>query len=338
MSPWLLLFIFLTVCWNDAELCGADRHIVVAKDGSGNFTTIGEAIAAAPIQSKDIISIMIREGVYDEYIVIGKEKINIMFIGDGMYKTIVSGNRSVHDGIGTDKTATVDILGDGFIAKEMTFQNTAGREKEQAVALKSDAQSAFYKCRFLGFQDTLYAKSKRQFYRDCEIHGTVDFIFGDASAVFQKCLIFARKPLNGQNIITAQGRESPESKGGIILHNCTIKAAADLIPYKSSTKTYLGRPWKTLYSRVVVMESYIEDLIDPRGWIEWNKNLTNLDKLFYAEYQNQGPGANTTNRVKWPGYKVLKIPSEVSQFTVKNFIKGNEWIPWTGIPFISGLL
>ncbi|KAK7337481.1 hypothetical protein VNO77_18057 [Canavalia gladiata] len=167
------------------------------------------------------------------------------------------------------------VVGDGFIAKGITFENSAGARKEQAVALRSGADlSAFYKCSFVAYQDTLYVHSLRQFYRDCDIYGTVDFIFGNAAV------------------------------------------------------TYLGRPWR-LYSRTVYLNSYMEDLIDPAGWSEWNGTFA-LDTLYYGEYNNGG-------RVTWPGYRVIKNSTEASPFTVGQFIQGNQWLRSTNIPFFSDL-
>ncbi|XLT63905.1 hypothetical protein HN873_020429, partial [Arachis hypogaea] len=134
----------------------------------------------------------------------------------------------------------------------ITFQNTAGPSKHQAVALRSGADlSAFYMCSFEGYQGTLYAHSMRQFYSDCHIYGTVDFIFGNAAVVFQNCNIFPRLPMTSQfNSITAQGRTDPNQNTGISIHNATIRPAEDLAPRVSVVKTYLGRPWKQ-YSRTI---------------------------------------------------------------------------------------
>lgn len=229
------------------------------------------------------------------------------------------------------------VIGDRFIAKGITFENSAGPEKHQAVALRSGADfSAFYKCSFVGYQDTLYVHSLRQFYRECDIYGTVDFIFGNAAAVFQNCNLYARKPNDNQkNMFTAQGREDPNQNTGISILNCKVAAAADLIPVKSTFKSYLGRPWK-LYSRTVFLKSYMEDLIDPAGWLEWNDTFA-LDTLYYGEYQNRGPGSNTSARVKWGGYRVINSSTEASQFTVGQFIQGSDWLNSTGIPFYFNL-
>lgn len=106
------------------------------------------------------------------------------------------------------------IRGDGFIGRGITFRNSAGPEKHQAVAVRCGGDfSVFYRCGFEGYQDTLYVHSQRQFYRDCYIYGTVDFIFGNAAVVFQSCNIYARRPMQKQkNVITAQGNKEEKEK------------------------------------------------------------------------------------------------------------------------------
>lgn len=228
------------------------------------------------------------------------------------------------------------VVGDNFIARDITIRNTAGPNNHQAVALRSGSDlSVFYRCSFEGYQDTLYVHSDRQFYRECDIYGTVDFIFGNAAVVLQNCNIFARKPPNRTNTLTAQGRTDPNQSTGIIIHNCRVTAASDLKPVQSSVKTFLGRPWKQ-YSRTVYIKTFLDSLINPAGWMEWSGDFA-LNTLYYAEYMNTGPGSSTANRVKWRGYHVLTSPSQVSQFTVGNFIAGNSWLPATNVPFTSGL-
>lgn len=121
------------------------------------------------------------------------------------------------------------VYGERFVAMGITFQNTAGPEKHQAVAVRNNADiSTFYRCSFEGYQDTLYAHSLRQFYRECDIYGTVDFIFGNAAAIFQKCNLYARRPMPNQKVaVTAQGRTDPNQNTGISIHNCTVAAAPD---------------------------------------------------------------------------------------------------------------
>ncbi|KAL3517415.1 hypothetical protein ACH5RR_020004 [Cinchona calisaya] len=312
--------------------------LIVAKDGSGNFTSINEALSVAPNSSTTRFVIYIKAGAYYEYIEVERKKTMIMFVGDGIGKTLIKGNRSVVDGWTTFRSSTVAVVGNGFIAKGITFENYAGPSKHQAVALRSGSDlSIFYQCSFVAYQDTLYVHSLRQFFRECDVYGTVDFIFGNAAVVFQNCSLYARKPnSNQQNIFIAQGREDPNQNTGISILNCKVAAAADLLPVLSSFKNYLGRPWKE-YSRTVYLLSSMESLIDPAGWLPWDGDFA-LSTLYYGEYRNRGPGSNTTARVKWPGYRVITNTTEASQFTAGNFIQGFGWLPTaTGIPFYLNL-
>ncbi|PKA57847.1 Pectinesterase 2 [Apostasia shenzhenica] len=312
-----------------------NADIVVAKDGSGNYETISQALAAAAKLRKGSSRFVIRvkAGVYRENVEVTKTMKNLMIIGDGMSSTIVTGDKNVVDGSTTFRSATFAVVGDGFIARDISFQNTAGPEKHQAVALRSGSDlSVFYRCGFKGYQDTLYVHSQRQFYRNCDISGTVDFIFGDAVVVFQNCNIYCRRPRSGQkNTVTAQGRTDPNENTGISIHNSVVAASGDL----SGVKSYLGRPWKQ-YSRTVFMKTNIGRLIDPAGWLEWDGSFA-LNTLYYGEYMNTGAGASTAGRVKWEGYRVITSASEAGKFTVGRFLSGDSWIPATGVPYTSGL-
>ncbi|KAI9159839.1 hypothetical protein LWI28_002402 [Acer negundo] len=310
--------------------------LVVAQDGSGDFRTVNAAIdAAAKRSGSRRFVILVKRGVYEENVDIKLK--NITLVGDGLRFTIITGNRSVGGNSTTFNSATVAVTGEGFIARGITFRNTAGPQNHQAVALRSGSDlSVFYRCGFEGYQDTLYIHSQRQFYRECYIYGTVDFIFGNAAAVLQNCMIYARRPMDQQkNTVTAQGRTDPNQNTGISIHNSRVMAAPDLTPVLSSFKTFLGRPWKE-YSRTVFMQSYLDTLVDPAGWLEWDGNFA-LNTLYYGEYRNIGPASSTGGRVKWQGYRVITSATEASNFTVANFIAGRSWLPATGVPFTSGL-
>ncbi|XP_059624838.1 pectinesterase 2-like [Cornus florida] len=313
-------------------------NLVVAQDGSGNHRTIKAALdAAAKRSGSGRFVIHVKSGVYKENLEIGNKMKNIMLVGDGLRNTIITGSRSVGGGSTTFNSATVAVTGEGFIARGITFQNTAGPRNHQAVALRSGADlSVFYRCSFDGYQDTLYVHSQRQFYKECYIYGTVDFIFGNAAVVLQNCMIYGRKPMDKQKIVvTAQGRTDPNQNTGISIHNSRVMASSDLKPVLSSFKTFLGRPWKQ-YSRTVYLQTYLDTLVDPAGWLEWDGNFA-LDTLYYGEYKNSGPGSSTGGRVKWGGYRVITKASEASQFNVANFIAGQSWLPATTVPFTSGL-
>uniref|UniRef100_A0A0E0C5S1 Pectinesterase n=1 Tax=Oryza meridionalis TaxID=40149 RepID=A0A0E0C5S1_9ORYZ len=212
----------------------------------------------------------------------------------------------------------------------MTIRNTAGPAAHQAVALRVDSdRSAFFRVAIEGHQDTLYAHSLRQFYRDCRISGTVDFVFGNGIAVIQRTTISTLPLAAGQTAgsVTAQGRRDPNQNTGFSLHACVVEA---------KYPTYLGRPWKP-FSRVVVMESYLGAGVQARGWLEWDNGDDELATLFYGEYRNYGPGANVDGRVRWPGYHVIMDAAVAARFTVRRFLNGLAWLPSTGITFTADL-
>ncbi|CAA7050416.1 unnamed protein product [Microthlaspi erraticum] len=310
-----------------------NANVVVAKDGTGKYKTVNEAVAAAPENSNTRYVIYVKKGVYKETIDIGKKKKNLMLVGDGKDTTIITGSLNVVDGSTTFRSATVAVNGDGFMAQDIGFQNTAGPAKHQAVALRVSAdQTVINRCRIDAYQDTLYTHTLRQFYRDSYITGTVDFIFGNSAVVFQNCDIVARNPGPGQkNMLTAQGREDPNQVTGISIQKCRLTASSDLAPVKGSVKTFLGRPWK-LYSRTVIMQSSIGDHIDPAGWFPWDGEFA-LSTLYYGEYANNGPRADTSQRVKWKGFKVIKDPKKAEQFTVAKLIQGGLWLKPTGVTY-----
>nr|GME12349.1 pectinesterase/pectinesterase inhibitor U1 [Ipomoea batatas] len=289
----------------------ATPNVVVAADGSGNYRTVSEAVKNAPSKSSKRYVIRIKAGTYKENVEVPKSKTNIMFIGDGRGKTVITGNRNVIDGSTTFNSATVAVVGERFLARDITFQNTAGPSKEQAVALRVGSDlSAFYNCEMKAYQDTLYVHSNRQFY--------------------VKCLISGQK-----NMLTAQGRTDPNQNTGIVIQKCRIAASSDLKPVQKSFPTYLGRPWKE-YSRTVVMQSSISDVVHLAGWHEWSGSFA-VNTLFYGEHSNTGAGAATSQRVKWKGFKVIASATEAQSYTAGRFISGSNWLGSTGFPFSLGL-
>ncbi|CAK8562238.1 unnamed protein product [Lathyrus sativus] len=299
-----------------------------------------EAINAAPDNSMTRYVISIKKGIYVEKVFIDEKKWNLTMIGEGMGATVITGNMSCSQNTSSECTydsATFAVSGPRFIAQDISIWNTAGPENYQAVALKSDSDfSIFYRVEISGYQDSLCVNTNRQFYRECKISGTLDFIFGYATVVFQNCTILVKKGLNGQqNTITAQGGYLGVSSG-FSFQFCNILADYDLLPLINSTSTFLGRPWKP-NARTIFMQSNISNVLSPKGWLEWEGAPEYLDTLFFAEYMNYGQGADTKNRVKWSGYHLLSF-NQASNFTVANFILGDQWLPSTGIPFTSGLV
>ncbi|KAI4352786.1 hypothetical protein L6164_007006 [Bauhinia variegata] len=315
------------------ELDKGKADAVVAKDGSGKFKSINEALKNMPINSNKPFVIYVKEGIYNEYVNIEKNMTHVVMVGDGGEKTRITGNKNFIDGVNTFKTATVAVEGDNFMAMNIGFENSAGPEKHQAVALRVGADMAvFYNCSMDGYQDTLYIHTKRQFYRDCTISGTIDFVFGDSLTVFQNCTFKVRKPMeNQQCIVTAQGRKDKHEPTAIIIQGGSIMPDPSFDPVKLKNKVYLARPWKP-YSRTIIMDAFISDLITPEGYLPWQNNHTWIDTCFYTEYNNSGPGSNKSDRVKWPGIKAVTA-EEALDFTPSKFYKGDAWIKHSGVPY-----
>ncbi|KAM0939914.1 putative pectinesterase [Dioscorea sansibarensis] len=308
--------------------------ITVCKSSQCDYQTVQAAVSAAPNTSADRFVIHIAEGIYEELVRIPFEKTNLVLLGDGMGKTVITNSLSVGKmtGVTTYDTATVCVDGDGFMAANLTFQNAAGVEAHQAVAFRSDSDlSILESVEFIGHQDTLYARSLRQFYKNCRISGTIDFIFGNSASVFQDCSILLvprlGSPEKGEtNAVTAQGRTDPSQPTGFIFLGCTVNGTEDYtaLYHKKprSHRNYLGRPWKE-YARTVFIQCLLADIVKPEGWLPWRGDFA-LATLFYGEFGSSGPGANSSARVAWS----TAIPAEhVGAYSVKNFIQGDEWIP-----------
>ncbi|KAF3553939.1 hypothetical protein Bca4012_034680 [Brassica carinata] len=311
---------------------------VVAKDGSGQFKTVQQAVDACPQKNPGRCIIHIKAGIYKEQVVIPKKKNNIFMFGDGARKTIISFNRSVKltPGTTTSLSGTVQVESEGFMAKFIGFKNTAGPMGHQAVAIRVNGDRAvLFNCRFDGYQDTLYANNGRQFYRNIVVSGTIDFIFGKGATVIQNSMIVVRKGNKNQfNTVTADGNEKGLSmKIGIVLQNCRIVADKKLQAERLTVASYLGRPWKK-YSTTAVINSEIGDVIKPEGWKIWDGESFHKT-CKYVEFNNRGPGANTNKRVDW--VKIAKSASEVNQFSVANWLAPVEWIQEANVPVNLGL-
>lgn len=231
------------------------------------------------------------------------------------------------------------VVGNGFIGKDIGIENSAGAEKHQAVALRVQSDnSVFYRCQMDGYQDTLYCHSHRQFYRECTISGTIDYVFGNSETVLQKCIFSSRKPLSNQrNIVTAQGRKGPREPTALVLQDCSFVADPGLEPFKKQNPTFLGRPWKE-FSRTIIMQCQIGDVIDPIGWLPWFGDF-GLNTCYYAEYDNRGMGSVLTERATWRGIKTNGFGYDAAeQYTVENYLEGNDWLKTTGVPYFPGML
>lgn len=266
---------------------------IVATDGTGDFTTVQEAINAVPDFRKNRTTIFIAPGVYKEKLVLPASKTNVSFIGTSAENTkltfddFASKKNRFGEEMGTTGSSSFFVFGDGFHAENITFENSSG-PVGQAVAVRTSAdQVSFFNCRFLGFQDTLYpqGENSHQYYRSCYIEGTVDFIFGWATAVFDSCTVHCLE----KGYITAPAT-NPGRPYGFVFLDCHITADAP------ENSFYLGRPWRD-YGRSVFIRCELGKHIKPEGWHNWNKPHAE-QTAFFAEYRNTGPGAGG-QRVRW---------------------------------------
>jgi pectinesterase len=267
---------------------------IVAQDGSGNFKTVQQAINAIPDLRSNRTIIFIKNGSYKEKLILPPTKINVTFIGESVEKTILTYDdfaqkkNIFNENIGTSGSSSFFIYGNGFTAENITFENSSG-PVGQAVAVRVDGDKVFFKnCRFLGFQDTLYphGEKSRQYYKNCYVEGTVDFIFGWSTAVFDSCTIFCKQAGYVSAASTLQ-----ETKYGFVFLSCIITGNAP------ENSFYLGRPWRP-YAKVVYIKCNLGSQIKPEGWHNWDK-ADNETTAYYAEYKNTGAGSKTDMRVKW---------------------------------------
>lgn len=328
--------------WVDAQ---TQRHllqtnsydVMVAQDGTGNFDTIQAAVDARKVNNARWV-IYVKAGTYKEQVSVPKGCKFLTIVGDGD-ATIITGSRSVAltPGMTTFRSATLIVAGDGFIGKSFLVQNTAGAAGHQAVAMRGSADKiAFYQVTFDSYQDTLYAHTFRQYYRECTIRGTVDFIFGNAAASFQSCSVVAKKStlLGQQNTYSAQGRTDPHQSTGLSFQSCTFDGNTDLKANTTFYKTYLGRPWKA-YSVCVLLKSELMGHIDPTGWLPWNTSSFGLYTSYFAEYQNTGAGASTAKRVNWSHQ--ISPASAANKYIANNFIQASGWVNGYNIPLTTSL-
>lgn len=295
------------------------RHydLVVAKDGSGDFFTVQEAINAVPDYRKnERTTILIKEGSYKEKVIIPASKNAISLIGQGevkiTYDDYASKPNLFGENKGTSGSSSCYIYAPDFYAENITFENTSGPVGQAVACFVSADRAYFKKCRFLGFQDTLYTYGKgcRQYYDECYIEGTVDFIFGWSTAVFNRCHIHSI----GNGYITAPSTDKGQ-KYGYVFYNCEITANSDV------DKVYLSRPWRP-YAQAVFIQCNMGKHILPEGWDNW-RNKNNEKTVFYAEYKSKGEGANPGKRVAYS--KQLK---NTEGYSIEEVLSGNDgWNP-----------
>lgn len=298
----------------------ADYNFVVAQDGSGDFTTVQAAINAVPDYRKaGPTRIYIKKGIYKEKIVIAESKQNVQLIGeDGAvltYDDYAQKPNIFGEGKGTSGSGSIYIFGPDFFAENITFENTSGPVGQAVACHVAGDRAVFRRCRFLGFQDTLYTfgENTREYYEDCYIEGTVDFIFGKATAVFNRCELRSKRT---GGFLTAPA--TPQgSNYGYVFYDCKLTADEGV----EAGSVWLSRPWRP-YGKTVFIRCEMGQHIRPEGWNNWGKT-DNERTAYYAEYQCYGKGADTSRRVAWSHQ--LK---DANAYVMTNILKGADgWNP-----------
>ncbi|MDR2840858.1 MAG: alpha/beta hydrolase fold domain-containing protein [Paludibacter sp.] len=295
-------------------------HFVVAQDGSGDFTSVQAAIDAVPDFRQSETRIFIRNGVYREKIVLAGSKKFVTLTGENRERTIImyddySLKKNVFgENKGTSGSAGFYVYGSDFTAVNITFENTAGPICQAVAMYVLGDRAAFYNCRFLGYQDTLYANGEggRQYYWHCYIEGTTDFIFGNGTAWFEECTIYCK--IN--SYITAASTLQ-NTKFGYIFNRCTITASPKV------SEMYLGRPWRP-FAMTVFMNTELPAVICPAAWHNWS-NTANEQTARYMEYNNSGAGAKIDKRAAWA--KILNA-DQASEYTLEKVMR--DWSPKKG--------
>ncbi len=288
--------------------------ITVAGDGSADVKTVQEAVDLVPANNSRRFVIAIKPGIYREQIRIPANKPYVSLVGIDAEKTVLTFSISNKEAGSTSAAYAAYFGGHDVHAENVTFENSFGTGSQAVAVLVEADRAVFKKCRFLGWQDTLYAKNGRQFYKDCYIEGHVDFIFGRAAAVFENCEIHSK----GDGFVTAPMRFTADEPAGFVFNKCRLTS--------NNTKdgVYLGRPWRD-YGRTVFLLTEMANHIRPAGWHHW---LPEREKTaFMAEYKSTGPGAKPAERAKWS--RQLTDP-ETKAFATENFLKGMDgWNPNT---------
>ncbi len=308
-----------------------DVHVRVSPDvktgieGTTEFPTIQMAMDHHPFAGigpggkPGRVYIEIAPGIYHERVIVTQNHTNITLVGMGKSPedVVITNSLNAKQAGGTFFTETAEINGNGFEADNITFENTAGNTGQAVAAAVRADRAVFKHCRLLGHQDTLFADYGRQYYVDSYIEGGVDFIFGNATAVFDHDEIHA----NGPGYLTAQSRTSPDQTTGYVILNSKVTSGVE--PGAPRDTISLGRPWRP-YSRVVYINTELPANVIPEGWNAWG-NTPGTPLAYYAEFHSTGPGANPTARVPWSHQLTEK---EAAQYRPHIFLSGNDhWTP-----------
>ena len=320
MRKLLLLLAVMALSASAAKSYDNPDTIIVARDGTGEFRTIDEAIEVCRAFMDYHKVIFVKNGTYKEKLIIPSWVQNIEICGEDAEKTVITYDDHANikrpetgKPMGTFRTYTLKIQGNDITLKNITIENNSAR-LGQAVALHTEGDRlVFVGCRFIGHQDTVYTgmAGTRLYFKDCYICGTTDFIFGPSTAWFEGCTI--ESLIN--SYVTAAS--TPQDQAfGYVFNNCRLIASGE------ATKVYLGRPWRD-YGYTLFMNCELGAHIRPEGWHHWEKHREQTAR--YLEYNNRGAGYQPKQRVSWSRQLTKK---EASAITLeKVFTKSNTWTP-----------
>jgi pectinesterase len=304
-----------------------DVHVDVRPDvktgieSTTQYPTIQMARDHAPEAGSGRVYVHIYPGIYHERVIVtqNRPRMTLIGMGKGPEDVVITNSLNAKQAGGTFFTETVEINGPQFEADNITFENAAGNTGQAVAAAVRSDRSIFKHCRFLGHQDTLFADYGRQYYLDSYIEGGVDFIFGNATAVFDHSELHALSP----GYLTAQSRIKPTETTGYVIANSRVTTSIDPSAPGGHNTFGLGRPWRP-YSRVVYLNTELPAGLNPAGWNNWGKT-SNESTAFYAEYQSTGPGATPATRAPWSHQLTA---AEALPFQPRNFLKGpDHWNP-----------
>jgi pectinesterase len=293
----------------------AGAGAIVAADGTGQYRTVQDAINAAPqdTSAERRWVIFVKAGTYHELLYVQREKHFVVLVGEDPLKTVITYGLKAGDtgadgkAIGTFRTPTAYIDADDFTAENLTFENSAGPHG-QALALRVDGDRVVFRnCRFLGWQDTILLNRGRQYFEDSLIAGHVDFIFGGATAFFERCRLHAL----GNGYLTAASTPQDAPYGFVFAHG--------RITGEPDVTTYLGRPWRA-YAHVTFLEMEMSDAVRPEGWHNWD-HPEREQTTRYEEFGTTGSGAHTARRVRWAH---ALSPADAAQVTVASVLGGAD--------------
>ncbi|KAL8143395.1 hypothetical protein V2J09_016427 [Rumex salicifolius] len=294
------------------------KTIKVNKNGAkaGDFISVQEAINSLPLINTCRVVISIGAGTYKEKVEIPARMGYVTVEGEGAEKTVIEWNDTAvtvgpsGQPLGTFASATFAVNSPNFIAKNITFKNTAGGSRKQAVAIRvSGDKAALIGCRFIGEQDTLYDHAGRHYFKDCYVEGSVDFVFGNGLSLYEGCHLHAAASFGA---VTAQKRGGLLDQTGFSFVGCRVTGSGAL---------YLGRAWGP-FSRVVFAYTYMDDIIIPTGWYDWGDRSRRMT-VFFGQYKCSGPGSEYGARVAWSRELTT---TQAAPFISLDFIDGYGWL------------